>query len=129
MLERYHLGAYGHVCRKMWSCCNAADRDAPGCQETSMGCNPRRMTTPSSSSHSKSSSKGAHRPYTSCHGRLSANNQRSANRSLKEEPDPSIFHSQSVATCSSPLSNLLEQEDDTTNTLEEDSDIVDDSKE
>ena len=133
MLEHYHLGAYGHVCRNKWSCCDAANRDTPGCQKTSIGCKPRRMTTPSSSSHSESLSKGAYRQYTSFHGRLSVSNQQLASRSLEEDPDPSIVHGQSIATCSFPLSGLAEQEGNTTNILEKlmnlDSDSVDDSKE
>ena len=32
MLDNYHPGAYGQVHVQKWSCCNAANRDFPGCQ-------------------------------------------------------------------------------------------------
>ena len=33
MLNHYHLGAYGQIHQQEWSCCNAANRDAQGCQQ------------------------------------------------------------------------------------------------
>lgn len=126
MLERYHLGAYGHVCRNKWSCCDAANRDTPGCQKTSIGSKPRRMTLPqaSSSDHGESTTKGAYRQYTSFHGRLS---KQSASMSLDENLALDLPVIQSVATCSFPLS----EEGNTTSILEklmnQDSDSVDDS--
>ena len=42
MLEFYHIGAYGQVHQHKWSCCNAANRDTPGCQKTKVD---RRLTT------------------------------------------------------------------------------------
>lgn len=27
------MGAYGHLNHNRWSCCNAANRDTPGCQK------------------------------------------------------------------------------------------------
>ena len=33
MFESYHKGAYGLVKHNKWSCCNATNRDAPGCQK------------------------------------------------------------------------------------------------
>lgn len=34
MSEIYHIGAYGQVNDNRWSCCNAANRNTPGCQRT-----------------------------------------------------------------------------------------------
>ena len=34
MLQSYHQGAYGQVHQQKWSCCNAANRDTQGCQQT-----------------------------------------------------------------------------------------------
>ena len=38
------MGAYGQVDLQKWSCCDAADRDTQGCQETNLQ---RRMTSDS----------------------------------------------------------------------------------
>ena len=43
MLEGYHIGAYGQVHQNKWSCCNAANRNTPGCERTKVP-QARRMT-------------------------------------------------------------------------------------
>ena len=124
MLENYHTGAYGQVHQRRWSCCSAANRDTPGCQQTSTGSNrqPRRMT---SVIESRSSSETVvRRKFTSFHGRNSKRQQQQ-----QRSPSP-IFHdaretpedasqqtSLSLATCpTSPLSEF-EQEGSTCEAL------------
>lgn len=43
MLQFYHIGAYGQVHLNKWSCCNAANRNIPGCVKTKVP-QGRRMT-------------------------------------------------------------------------------------
>lgn len=124
MLENYHTGAYGQVHQRRWSCCSAANRDTPGCQQTSTGSNrqPRRMT---SVIECRSSSETVvRRKFTSFHGRNSKRQQQQ-----QRSPSP-IFHdareapedasqqtSLSLAACpTSPLSEF-EQEGSTSEAL------------
>ena len=86
MLENYHTGAYGQVNQLKWSCCSAANRDTPGCQQTSTNSSkqPRRMT---SVIESRSGSETvARRPFTSLRGRHSKRQQQQ-----QRSPSP-IFH-------------------------------------
>lgn len=127
MLDNYHMGAYGQVHQLKWSCCSAANRDTPGCQQTSTNSSkqPRRMT---SVIESRSGSETvAPRPFISLCGRHSKPRQQ---QQQQRSPSP-IFHdareapedavqqtSHSLATCAtSPLSEF-EQEGSSVDILE-----------
>ena len=43
MLDHYHSGAYGQVHQQKWSCCNAANRDFPGCQHVAAQVNGKKL--------------------------------------------------------------------------------------
>ena len=87
MLDNYHTGAYGQVHQLKWSCCGAANRDTPGCQQTSTNSRQLRRMTMSSMADSRSSSEiVARRRFTSLHGRNSKRQQQ-----LQRSPSP-IFH-------------------------------------
>ena len=123
MLNHYHLGAYGQVHHLKWSCCNAANRNTQGCQQTinqpSGNKPPRRMTSLRTESHS--GSEGTRRPFVSLRGNPKTQQQ---NRSpspvyhdAREAPEDPSVTSQSLATCTSPFSEL-EQEESTDKILE-----------
>ena len=54
MLDHYHLGAYGQIHHRKWSCCNATDRNTQGCHQTITQSRARRMSSPGAVSHSGS---------------------------------------------------------------------------
>lgn len=124
MLDNYHTGAYGQVNQLKWSCCSAANRDTPGCQQTSTNSSkqPRRMT---SVIESRSGSETvARRPFTSLRGRHSKRQQQQQHSPLpifhdaKEAPEDAQQQiSHSLVTCvTSPLSEF-EQEGSTSEVL------------
>lgn len=125
MLDNYHTGAYGQVHQLKWSCCGAANRGTPGCQQSSTSSTkqPRRMTSVIESR--SGSEKVARRPFISLHGRTSRREQQQQRspspvfhdaREAPEEDDPQQT-SHSLATCpTSPLSEF-EQEGNTSDVM------------
>ena len=125
MLDNYHTGAYGQVHQLKWSCCSAANRDTPGCQQTSTNSSkqPRRMTSVIES-HS-GSEKVARRPFVSLRGRRSKPQQQQLRslspifhdaREAPEDAPQQISHS--LVTCATSSLSEFEQEGSSAEVLE-----------
>lgn len=64
MLESYHTGAYGQVNHNKWSCCNAANRDIPGCQKKVLQVRRKTMSFQKRNNHSEPDTESIKRSNT-----------------------------------------------------------------